>query len=162
MNVDWSELFSLQLPVAEIVIRGTVMYWFLFAIFRFVIRRDIGAVGIADILILVIVADAAQNGMSGEYKSITDGVLLVATLIFWNVAFDWLSFRSPAFRRFAEPSSLPLVKDGRLVRRNLRHEFITEDELWARLREHEITSLDEVSAVFLEPDGEFSVIRKKE
>jgi hypothetical protein len=81
LGLDWSEIFSLSLPVTEIVVRGTVFYWFLFLVFRFVIRRDVGAVGIADILVVVIVADASQNAMAGEYKSIADGMVLVSTLI---------------------------------------------------------------------------------
>jgi uncharacterized membrane protein YcaP (DUF421 family) len=83
-EVDWGELFGLSMPLAEIVIRGSAMYWFLFLVFRFVVRRDVGAVGIGDLLVLVIVADAAQNAMAGEYKSVTDGIVLVSTLIGWN------------------------------------------------------------------------------
>ncbi|MCM0043644.1 MAG: DUF421 domain-containing protein [Burkholderiaceae bacterium] len=149
------------MPVAEIVVRGTAIYWFLFCIFRFLIRRDVGSVGIADILILVLVADASQNAMAGDYRSITDGMVLIATLIFWNMLLDWLAFRFPAFRRLAEPGTLVLVRDGRLVMRNLRREFITEDELWAQLRKQGIERLDQVRHVYLEADGNFSVIRKE-
>lgn len=161
MDVDWSELFSLTTPVAEIVVRGTAMYWFLFLLFRFVIRRDVGSVGIADILLLVIVADASQNAMAGEYTSVIDGMILVATLIAWNVMLDWLSFRFRAVRRFAEPRALPLVKDGKILVRNMRREFITDDELWAKLREEGVESIEEVREVNLESDGAISVIKRK-
>ncbi len=160
-GIDWADLFGLSMPVAEIVVRGTAIYWFLFCIFRFLIRRDVGSVGIADILILVLVADASQNAMAGDYRSITDGMVLIATLIFWNMLLDWLAFRFPAFRRLAEPGTLVLVRDGRLVMRNLRREFITEDELWAQLRKQGIERLDQVRHVYLEADGNFSVIRKE-
>jgi uncharacterized membrane protein YcaP (DUF421 family) len=103
-DINWAELFSLSVPLLEILIRGTATFWFLFLIFRFVVRRDIGAVGIADILILVIVADAAQNAMAGESSSIADGMVLVSTLIGWNMFLDWLTFRFPGIRRLAEPS----------------------------------------------------------
>lgn len=161
MHIDLAALFGLSLPAAEIVIRGTATYWFLFLMFRFIVRRDIGAVGLADILVLVIVADASQNAMAGDYKSVGDGMVLVATLIFWNMACDWLAFHFPVFRRFAEPSSLVLVRNGRLLKRNMRREFISEDELWSKLREEGVEALDEVRIVVLEPDGQFSVIRKK-
>lgn len=159
MNVNWSALFGLSLPLAEILIRGTATYWFLFLLFRFVVRRDIGAVGLADVLVLVIVADASQNAMAGEYKTITDGMVLVSTLVFWNMALDWLSFRFPFVRRIAEPSSLCMVKNGRMLKRNMRREFITDEELWAKLRQQGVTSLQEVKEVYLEPDGQFSVIK---
>ena len=110
LSVDWGELFGFSLPAAEIIVRASAMYWFLFFIFRFVVRRDVGAVGIGDLLVLVIVADAAQNAMAGEYRSISDGMLLVATLIGWNVLLDWLSFSFPTFRRFAVPSPILLIR----------------------------------------------------
>lgn len=160
LSLDWDALFSFSLSPLEIVLRGTAMYWFLFLIFRFVVRRDVGAVGIADVLILVIVADAAQNGMSGDYQSISDGMLLVTTLIGWNVALDWLSYHFAAFRRFAEPPPLTLVRDGQLLKRNLRRELLTEDELWSQLRQQGIESLDEVRHAFMEADGQISVIKK--
>lgn len=160
LSVDWDKLFSFSEPVLETIMRGSIMYWFLFSIFRFIVRRDVGAVGIADILILVIVADASQNAMSGESTSVSDGMVLVATLIAWNMLFDWLSYRFKAFRRFAEPEPLWLVKEGRLQKRNMRKEFITEDELWSKLRQAGVESLEQVKHVYLEADGEISVIKR--
>ena len=61
-------------------------------------------------------------------------------------------------RRFAEPASLLLVLNGRLLPKNMRKEFITEEELWIQLRKHGVQRLTEVKAVYLEPDGNFSVI----
>lgn len=161
-SIDWGELFGLSVPAAELIIRGTAMYWFLFVIFRFVIRRDVGAVGLADVLIVVIVADAAQNAMSGEYRSVTDGFILVATLIGWNIFLDWLSFRFVAFRRFADPPPLLLVKDGRMIRHNMRKEFLTEEELWGKLREQGVESLGVVREAYVESDGQISVIKQSE
>ncbi|OGB27064.1 MAG: hypothetical protein A3I66_22355 [Burkholderiales bacterium RIFCSPLOWO2_02_FULL_57_36] len=158
-DLDWVELFSLSVPLLEILIRGTAIYWFLFLIFRFVVRRDIGAVGIADILILVIVADASQNAMAGEGSSIADGMVLVSTLIGWNIVLDRLTYRFPFIRRIAEPSSLCLIKNGQMLKRNMRREFITEDELWQKLREQGVESLDQVKNMHLEPDGNFSVVK---
>jgi uncharacterized membrane protein YcaP (DUF421 family) len=157
--VDWVELFGLSMSPVEIVIRGTATYWFLFLVFRFIVRRDVGAVGIADILILVIVADASQNAMSGEYRSVSEGMILVSTLIGWNLVFDWLSYRFPIFRKFAQPNPLFLVKNRQLQMRNLRKEFITEEELWGKLHEHGVESLQQVKAAYLESDGAISVIQ---
>lgn len=160
LSPDWEEMFTLTLPLAEIIVRGTVMYWFLFAVFRFVIRRDIGAVGIADVLVLVIIADAAQNGMAGEYTSITDGMVLIATLVGWNFLMDWLSYRFASFRRFAEPGPIRLIWQGRLLYRNMRKELITEEELWSKLRQTGLESLDQVKEAYIESDGQISIIKK--
>jgi uncharacterized membrane protein YcaP (DUF421 family) len=159
-DVDWAEVFALGLSPLELFLRGTAMYWFLFVVFRFIVRRDVGSVGVADILILVIVADAAQNAMSGEYNSVADGFVLVGTLIFWNVLLDRLRFHYPVFRKFASAPPLCLVLDGQLLRRNLRREYITEEELWTQLREQGVESLKDVKKAFLEADGKFSVIKK--
>lgn len=159
-GIDLAETFGLSMPAAELVLRGSAIYWFLFAIFRLLIRRDVGSVGIADLLILVLVADASQNAMAGEYKSVGDGMVLISTLVFWNMLLDWLAFRFPLIRRLAEPSALQLVRDGKIMMRNMRREFISEDELWAQLRQQGIERLDQVKAVYLEADGNFSVIRR--
>jgi uncharacterized membrane protein YcaP (DUF421 family) len=156
------DVFDVRVPIAELILRGTLVYWTLFLIFRFILRRDVGAVGIADILLLVIVADAAQNAMSGGYSTYTEGAILVLTIVAWNWLFDWASFRFPAVRRFARPDRLTLVRNGVAQLRNLRREFITMDELHAKLRENGIENIAQAKAVYLEGDGEISVVRADE
>lgn len=111
-GIDFRTLFGLSMPVFELVLRGSAVYWFLFVVFRFVIRRDVGSVGLADVLIIVLVADASQNAMAGEYTTITEGLILISTLIGWNILLDWLAFRFHWIRRFAEPSTMLLVRNG--------------------------------------------------
>ena len=160
MSLDWPGMFGLSVPPLELIIRGSAMYLFLFLLFRVVIRRRVGAVGVADILVLVIIADAAQNGMSGEYKSVTDGAILVGTIVAWDYLIDWLNYRVPALRGWLEPPPLLLIRDGRVLHRNLRREFVTEDELKAKLRENGVTDIAEVREARMETDGEVSVIKR--
>jgi uncharacterized membrane protein YcaP (DUF421 family) len=160
MSLDWGEIFGFSVSPLELIIRGTAMYLFLFLLFRVVVRRRVGAIGMADILILVIIADAAQNAMSGEYKSISEGALLVGTIIFWNMAIDWLNFRVPALRPWLEPPPMLLVQNGRILHRNLRHEYVTEDELKAKLREKGVKEYSEVAEAHMESDGSVSVIKR--
>jgi len=162
MGIDWKEVFGLTMSPAELVIRGTLVYLFLIFVFRTVLQRDIGAVGVADILLLVLIADAAQNAMGGEYKSVTDGLILVSTILGWNIAFDYLSFRFPRIRKVLQPPVLPLVRDGEILHRNLRREFISEDELWAKLRENGVDDLADVGSATMESDGTISVVKRKE
>ncbi len=157
--MDLGELFAVKMPVAEILIRGSVIYWFLFLVFRFVLRRDIGAMGIADVLLLVILADAAQNAMAGEYKTITEGVILLSTIIGWNALLDWLAFRFPAVNRFTTPRALLLVRHGRFLPANLRREHLTRDEVMSKLREQGIAHLRDVRHAYMESDGQISVLR---
>ena len=154
-----AELFAIHVPVPELMLRGTLVYWLLFIIFRFILRRDVGAVGIADILLLVIVADAAQNAMSGGYDTLSEGAILVGTIVAWNWLLDFLSYHFAPVRRFAEPSRLMLVEHGVPKLRHMRREFITMDELLAKLREQGIDEMKDVKAAYLEGDGQISVIR---
>jgi uncharacterized membrane protein YcaP (DUF421 family) len=160
MSVDWGEIFGISVSPLELIIRGTAMYLFLFLIFRVVVRRRVGAIGMADILILVIIADAAQNAMSGEYKSVTEGAILVGTIIFWDQAIDWLNFRVPALRPWLEPPPMLLIQNGRVLHRNLRHEYVTEDELKSKLREKGVKDYSEVAEAHMESDGNVSVIKR--
>ena len=160
MSLDWGEIFGISVSPLELIIRGTAMYLFLFLLFRVVVRRRVGAIGMADILILVIIADAAQNAMSGEYKSVTEGAILVGTIIFWNMAIDWVNFRVPALRPWLEPPPMLLIQNGRILHRNLRHEYLTEDELKAKLREKGVKDYSEVAEAHMESDGNVSVIKR--
>ena len=145
------------MPIAEIFLRGTVIYLLLFGILR-VLRREAGAISVGDLLVVVLVADAAQNAMASDYKSITEGVLLVGTIVGWDYFLNWLGYRSRWVHALLRPAPLPLIKDGRLLRRNLRQELITTDELMSELRQQGIESVDAVRRCYLEGDGHFSVI----
>lgn len=156
---DWQDLFGFSISPAEIVLRGTVMFWFLFAIFRFVLRRDVGNVGISDFLFVVIVADASQNAMTGESRTVMDGMLLVATLVAWNFLLDYLSYRVPLIRHLADPPPVLLVKNGRMLTRNLRREFISRPDVLMKMREQGIARLEDIKEMRLESDGDISVIK---
>jgi uncharacterized membrane protein YcaP (DUF421 family) len=155
-----SELFTFSMNPLELFVRGSLMYLGLVLVMRFLLRRDIGSLSTPDVLFVVLMADASQNAMAGEYKSLADGVVLVGTLVAWNMALDWLSFRSAAFRRFVEPPALPLILEGRWVRRNLKKEWITTEEVLSKLREAGIEDIGLVRKAVLESSGELGVIRR--
>ena len=161
MSFDWAALFEMHVSPVELIVRGSLMYWLLFLVFRFVLKRDVGAVGIADILLLVLIADASQNAMAGGYDTVAEGLVLVATLIGWNYLFDWAAFRWKAVRRFVEPPPLLLVRRGRLLHRNLRAEHLTLTEFKAHLRANGLVSWHGVRAAYMESDGTFTVIKEK-
>ena len=159
MDIDWREMWIPTHAILEMVVRGTIMYLALFAMLRFLGRRQTGALGTADVLVIVLLADAAQNGMSDDYKSIPEGLVLVATILAWDYAIDWLAFRVPALGKVLEPPALPLIRAGRIQRRNMRKEMITTDELMSQLREAGVESVGDVKLAQLESDGHISVVR---
>jgi uncharacterized membrane protein YcaP (DUF421 family) len=158
-NVEWARVFKPDTPLLEIFIRGTVTYLGLFILLRLVHKRESGGIGITNILVIVLIADAIQNAMAGDYTSITDGLLLVGVIVFWSWFLDWLGYRVPSLQRFVHPPPLCLVRDGRILRRSLQQELITEDELMSQLRLQGVEDLSEVRRAFIESDGRISVIK---
>ena len=157
--IAWREIFVPSGNPLELMLRGTLMYFAILAAFR-VLRREAGSMAIADLLVIVLVADAAQNAMAAEYKSVTEGLILVGTIFAWDYVLDWAAFQWPAVRRIVQAPPLLLVKDGQLQRRNLRQEMISPDELRALLREHGVEDVAKVKRCCLESDGQVSVIQK--
>jgi uncharacterized membrane protein YcaP (DUF421 family) len=159
--VDWSRLFVPSAPLLETFIRGSLTYLALLLLLRFVFRRESGTARVSMLLLIVLLADAAQNAMAGGYTSITEGILLVATIMGWDYALDWLASRVPAFQTLIHPPPLLLVRNGRLLRDNMRREMVTNEELWSALRMHGIESLDDVRKAYMEGDGKVSVFPRK-
>lgn len=160
LSFELASVLNFTVSPLELMLRGTLMYWFLFLVFRFVLRRDVGALGVGDFLFVVILGDAAQNGMIGNASSATDGMVLIATLVFWSYALDFLNFNFPVIRRFTSPPRLCLVRDGKMLRRNMRRELITDQELNAKVRQEGLESISMVKRMYLEADGEMSLIRQ--
>jgi uncharacterized membrane protein YcaP (DUF421 family) len=157
MGIDWQTLFMPKTPLLELFLRGTVMYVILLAALRVLVRRHVGSLSLMDLLLMVLIADAAQNAMADQYRSITEGLVLCGTLIGWNYLFDWLAYRSRAFERLLEPAPLNVIRDGKFQRRNMRAEFITQDELMSLLRQQGVNDVKDVKWACIESDGGISV-----
>lgn len=161
MQIDWAGMFEFSMSPWELVLRGTIMYWFIFVLLRVGGRRDLGSFGPADVLLIVLIADAAQNAMSAEYSSVLDGAILVATLVFWSLFADRLAYYVPATRSFFAPERVLLVKDGKIQRRGMRREYVTRDELMEELHIQGIEDLSEVRRAYMESTGKVSVLKTK-
>jgi uncharacterized membrane protein YcaP (DUF421 family) len=157
---DWWRLFVPDTPLWEIALRGSVIYLSIFLLLRVLLKRESGSTGVTDLLVIVLIADAAQNGMADDYTSIADGVLLVAVIIGWAYVLDAIAYRWPAAARIINPRSLVLVRDGRILRHNMRRELITEEELYSQLRQRGVERLDDVKEVRMESEGSLSVITR--
>lgn len=159
--LDITALLQFSVSPLELALRGTLVYLFLLLLFRFALRRDTASMAIADILLLVLIADAAQNAMDGGYTTVADGFVLVGTIAAWNWVLEWAGFRFNAVRRLLDPPAVVLVRRGQLVAGNMRRERITIPELMAALREQGVDKLSEVAYARLEGDGRISLIRQR-
>lgn len=157
-HVDWQKLFVPSVPLAEHFWRGSVVYLTLFVMIRFLPNRQIGAMGITDLLVIILFANAAQNAMASEFTSITDGLILISIMVAWSYGLNWLGYRFPTFQRLLSPPPLLLVKNGKPLYRNMRRELITEGELMIQLRKQGIENLVSVRRAFMEADGTISII----
>ena len=157
--IDWRAMFVPTGSLLELVVRGSLMYLLILAGFR-LFRRDAGSLSVSDLLVVVLIADAAQNGMAGEYRSLTEGAIVVGTIFAWNYVLDWLAYRSRFVYWLLNPPSLLLVRDGRIQHRNLRSQLLTKADLMEQLREQGVEDIGSVKKCFLESDGKMSVIRE--
>ncbi|MEO5965590.1 MAG: YetF domain-containing protein [Candidatus Limnocylindrales bacterium] len=159
---DFGAIFLPDTPLLEIFIRGSLTYLVLFLLLRLTFNRSSSSIGVTDLLVIVLIADAAQNAMAAGYQSWTDGMLLVGTIIGWAYAMDWLAYRYPStIGRFVHPKPRELVRDGRKNQRNLDRELISEDELMTQLRLEGVDDIADVELASMEGNGEISVIKRE-
>jgi uncharacterized membrane protein YcaP (DUF421 family) len=158
-EVDWGSVFALQAPLAETFVRGSALYLGLLVLLRLSPAREAGGVGLPDLLVMVLLADAAQNAMAGPHHAVADGLALLVTIVLWSVFLDWLGYRWGFVHRLLQPRSVRLVRDGRVVAANLRRELMTRDELVAQLRQHGVEDVEQVKGAWIESDGRISVVR---
>jgi uncharacterized membrane protein YcaP (DUF421 family) len=155
---DWKSAFWTDLPIFELFIRGTILYFVVFIMLRSTLRRSAGELSMLDFIFVLLVANGAADAMTGGETSIPAGVITVATVVAWNYILNSLGYHIPLIERLLSPQPLPVVRDGKLLRKNMRREFLTEQELMGQLREEGIEDLSKVKAAHIEGDGNISVI----
>src|SRR5829696_2025223 len=117
---DLSYVFALSVPPLEVVFSGSVTFIALLVMMRIVGQREAGGLGITDVLLVVLVAEAAAARLHGDATSVADGLLLVATILLWSVAFDAVAYRWPRLGRLIKAQPRPLIEDGQINRPVLR------------------------------------------
>lgn len=156
--VDWKQLFAPDTPILESFVRGTVIYIAIFFLVRLLPNRQIGGVGMNDLLLIVLVASAATNSLAGEHKSLVNGMIVVATVILWSYVFNWLGYKFPALQRLFQPAPKVVIKNGQIQEDIMQKELITEEELKGKLRRQGTDDISKVREAYIESDGQISVI----
>jgi uncharacterized membrane protein YcaP (DUF421 family) len=159
-KLDWVETFVPQLSLPETLIRGTVVYFALLVFLRVIPKWETGTGSIASMLLAVMLGGLAADGVKGKGESVTDLLLMIATVMFWVFVVDWLSYKHKWFHYLAQDPPTLLVRDGKLIRKNLRREFVSEEDLEIQLRQKDVKDIANVLYAYLEADGSISVIRK--
>jgi uncharacterized membrane protein YcaP (DUF421 family) len=145
----------------ELVIRATVMFWFLFVLTRGMKKRTLGDLAPFELLFLVVVGDLVQVGVTQEDYSLTGAILALSTFGFWVSTLTWVSWRSGRARRIIEGVPLVLVSDGKPIDAALHLEQMPLSEVLEAMRQSGLESLDDVRLAVLEPSGRISIIKRE-
>jgi uncharacterized membrane protein YcaP (DUF421 family) len=144
----------------DIVIRAAVVFFLLLLVTRVVGRRELSTLEPFDLILLVVMGDLIQQGVTQMDTSITGAALAVGTIALLTIAVSWLNYRFRPLRRVLEGEPVILISDGELIERNLARERLTLGELEHAAREQQMGSLDDVAYAVLETSGRISIIPK--
>jgi uncharacterized membrane protein YcaP (DUF421 family) len=142
----------------DLVLRAAVVFFVLLVVMRAVGRRELNTMEPFDVILLVVIGDLVQQGVTQSDYSLTGAVTVIATITLLTVGTSYLSFRFRRLRPLLEGKPLVLLQDGEPIQRNMRRERITVEELRSAARQQQISSLDAVRFAILETDGRISFI----
>ncbi|MEO7198635.1 MAG: YetF domain-containing protein [Dokdonella sp.] len=154
-------MFELAEPWWQFVVRGTVVYLFLFALFRFGGKRQAGQLTPFDLTLLLIISNALQNAMVGSDTSLLGGVIVVLTLVIWTRSLGFFSARNKRVERILEGRPELLIHNGRVFEDVLRRNDLSHADLNTALRHNDCFDLNQVDMAILETNGSISVRRRQ-
>lgn len=157
---SWARIFALGTPLLELLARGTALYLGILVLMRFMPRRTGGELATMDLVFLLLIAEGASHAL-GEYTSVADGLIVVGMFMAWSYLLNLLSFHSPLIERLVSAPPLLIVKNGRMLRRPMRSEFLTEEELMDHLRQQGVERIEDVKAAYVEGEGKITVLARK-
>jgi uncharacterized membrane protein YcaP (DUF421 family) len=144
----------------DLVIRATVVFFFIFLVTRIAGRRELSTLEPFDLILLVVLGDLVQQGITQSDESVTGTLIVISTVTLLSIAVSWISFRSSKTRIATEGEPIILVQDGQIIARNLRRERLTHGDVEEEARRQQIASLEEVRWAILEKEGSISFIPK--
>jgi uncharacterized membrane protein YcaP (DUF421 family) len=144
----------------DLVIRATVVFFFIFLVTRVAGRRELSALEPFDLILLVVLGDLVQQGITQSDESVTGTMIVICTITLLSIAVSWVSFRSGKVRLVTEGEPIILVQDGRISERNLRRERLTHGDLHEEARRQQVASLGEGRWGIPEKEGTISIIPK--
>lgn len=144
----------------DIVLRAAFMYGFVLLVTRIVGRRELSTLEPFDLVLLVVIGDLVQQGVTQSDYSVTGLMIAVGTIALLQAGVSWAGFRSKRVALVLEGEPIVIVQDGELIEGNLRRERLDEDEVLESAREQNIGSLDDVAWAILETSGKMTFIKK--
>lgn len=155
LNCDWFSLLKIAFSTLTV-------YLVVLLVLRFAGKREVGQMTPFDFVLLLLLANAVQNAMTGGDNSLNGGLIAAVVLVATNYTVNYFAWKNRKVRKLIEGSPTILVYQSKLIQKNLDDERITVDQLREALREHSIADFDEVGLAVLEVDGSISVLKKEE
>ena len=145
----------------DLVIRATVVFFFVFLVTRVVGRRELSSLEPFDLILLVVIGDLVQQGITQSDYSVTGAVTVISVMAVLTVGLSWINFRVRRLRPVLEGEPVVLVEEGRGVDGNMRRERITVEDLEEEGRQQQVLSVEDMRWAVLETSGRISVIPKQ-
>ena len=161
LETNWHDIFVPEMSLPEVLIRGSLTYLGAVLLLRVVTKREAGKVGMSDLLVVTLVAGVCRNPLVRDTKSIPDGLMIVAVVLFWGFALNWLSYYVKWFGKLMHPGPRLLIDGGEIQHKNLEQELMDEDQLISKLRQKGVSDSAQVAQAWMEGDGQVSVVRKR-
>jgi len=155
-------MWNFTATMLEIMLRTAVVYFVILIGIRLAGKREVGQMTPFDLALLLLISNAVQNAMTGPDTSVTGGIVAAVTLLVLNAIVTQVVFRNRKVRKMVEGSPTLLVRHGKILEDQLAKERVTVDSLTQALREHGVSSVQDVSVAVLEIDGSISVLKNDE
>jgi uncharacterized membrane protein YcaP (DUF421 family) len=146
----------------DLVLRASAVFCFLFLLTRIIGKRELGTLQPFDLMLLIVLGDALQQGMTQDDYSITGAFLIVGTFASLQVFLSWISYRFPRSRPILEGEPIIVLQDGKPIERNLKRERLTTDDITEGARKQGIAHLSQLRYVVLETDGTLSFLQRSD
>jgi uncharacterized membrane protein YcaP (DUF421 family) len=146
----------------DIVLRATIIFLALYALVRLMGKRELGQMTPFELIVLVVIGDLIQQGVTQNDFSMTGAVIAISTIAFWALVMSWLSYLSPTAERLLEGEPRVIVRDGEVLTTNLRRNRLTVSEIESEMRLAGISHLGDVAWAILEPRGKISFIQRSD
>jgi uncharacterized membrane protein YcaP (DUF421 family) len=144
----------------DIVIRATVMFFALYLLVRVMGKRELAQMTPFELIVLVVLGDLIQQGVTHNDFSLTGAILAIVTMGFWALALSWITFCFPKAEEILDGEPRVIVRDGQIVQENLHRDRLTRAELLSEMRLAGIARLNDVAWAILEPQGKMSFIKR--
>ncbi len=151
-------LLELSLPWWQFVLRAVVVYVAVMLLIRLSGKRAVGQFTPFDLVLLILVGNAVQNGMNGGDNSLTGAMVLALSLMALNYLVAWLSARYPSMRKLIEGDPVELARDGHIHRDVLRRELVSRADFDKAMHAAGCTELDHIKLALLETNGHISIM----